>query len=365
MPTTSTYHTFSADTLFQHITETFQFFKIPEADAKLAAEVLIYSDIRGIDSHGIARLRTYCWYLQQGKINPKPNIKTIRDRTSVATIDGDNGLGLVVAPKAFQIAMDKAKAHGSGWVAICNTNHYGAAGYYPEEALKNDLIGLSMTNTSKVVTPLWGRERRLGTNPIAIAFPGEKEPPIVIDFASSTVSFGKVEIQWRKGEPLPQGWAIQKNGASTDKPEDFLDDACLLPLGSDKLRGGHKGYGLSAMVDILSAVLSGANWGPFAPPFAVGTPDVEKSVGKGIGHFLGAWDIESFIDTQEFKQQIDHWIQVMRSTKPVPGKEAVLIPGDPERLALKERKKNGIPIIKAVLDDLDEVSKITGIKLKK
>lgn len=357
------YQIFPEEVLSDYIQKTFHYFKVPEEDARLAAEVLLYSDIRGIDSHGIARLAAYCHYLERGKINPKPTLSLVRERKSTATVDGDNGLGLVVAPKAMDIAMQKAKDCGSGWVAICNSNHYGAAGYYPEKALKQDLIGWSMTNTSKIVAPLWGIERKLGTNPIAIAFPGDKEPPIVIDFASSTVSFGKVEIQWRKGEALPEGWAIQKDGGKSSQPSDFLDGAALLPLGSDKIRGGHKGYGLSAMVDILSAVLSGANWGPFAPMFSPNFPDIKESVGKGLGHFLGAWDIDSFIDVQEFKQQIDHWIQIMRATKPMPDKEAVLIPGDPEREIRAKRKAEGIPIIQSVMDDLKELSTLTGVKL--
>ena len=141
-----------------------------------------------------------------------------------------------------------------------------------------------------------------------------------------------------------------------------MDGACLLPLGSDKLRGGHKGYGLGAMVDLLSSMLSGANWGPFVPSFAVENVKA-ATVGKGLGHFLGAWDIESFIDKQTFKQQVDHWIQVMRATQPMPGKDAVLIPGDPERRAMAERSSNGIPILQAVMDDLAKLSNLTGIEL--
>lgn len=354
------YTYFQPETLYKFIREVFGYYGVPDEDAHLAADVLLYSDLRGIDSHGVARMQIYTWMLEQGRVNPKANISIVRDRKSVATIDGDNGLGLIVAPKAYKIAMQKAKDFGSGWVAVCNTNHYGAAGYYVEEALKQDLIGMSMTNSSKVVAPLWGVERMLGTNPIAIGFPGKEEPPVIVDFATSAVSFGKVEIQWRKGESLPPGWAIQKDGQSSNKPEDFLDDAALLPLGSEKIRGGHKGYGLGSMVDILTAILSGANWGPFAPPFAIGH-DIPDPVGKGIGHFLGAWDIESFRDVEEFKSQIDHWVRTMRGTKPMPGKEAVLIPGDPERAALAERKKTGIPVIEAVVRDMEEIGRKTGV----
>lgn len=359
----NTYYFYDYQALSAYITDTFLYYGIPDKDARQAADVLSYSDIRGIDSHGIARLKTYCWILEEGRINPNPQIRVIRETASVATVDGDNGLGLVVAPRAFQIALDKAKVVGSGWVALRNSNHYGAAGFYAEKALKDDLIGLSMTNTSKSVAPLWGIERRLGTNPIAIAFPGTGGKAVVIDFATSTVSFGKVEIQWRKNEPLPKGWAITKHGKSCSNPADFLDGACLLPLGSEKLRGGHKGYGLAAMVDILCGVLSGANWGPFVPPFAVGLPEDQESVGRGTGQFMGAWDIAGFRDPSEFKQQIDHWIRIMKSTAPMPDKEAVLVPGEPESLQMEERMAKGIPLIQAVHDDLLELSKTTKVPL--
>lgn len=354
---------FSPESLQNFMREVFETFGILEEDAQLAANVLLYSDLRGIDSHGIARLKTYCHYLEAGDMNPKPQIKVLKDRTSVARIDGDNGLGLVVAPKAFEIAMDKAENHGSGWVAIQNSNHYGAAGYYAELGLDRDLIGISTTNTSKVVAPLWGAERMLGTNPIAIGFPADKEPPVIIDFASSTVSFGKVEIQARKQQSLPLGWAINPDGNPARSPADFLEGAALLPLGSEKIRGGHKGYGLAAMVDILSGVLSGANWGPFVPTFAIGIPNVKEQVGKGIGHFMGAWDIEAFTDADVFKQEMDSWIQTLRATQPLPQKEKVLIHGDPEREAKAKRTQLGIPLIAAVVEDLKEVSKQRGISL--
>ena len=250
-------------------TQVFMHFGVPKADAEQAADVLARSDLRGIDSHGVARLHTYFEMLELGRINPKPNIKIIREKASVATIDGDNGLGLVVGPKANEIAMDKAEEHGSGWVSVCNTNHFGIAGYYPLKALERDLIGWAMTNTTKLVAPLWGAERMLGTNPIAIAFPGLKEPPIVIDMATSAVAYGKIEIALRKNEPVPKGWVVDKDGRDTTNPQDMIDGGAQLPLGSDREMGGHKGYGLASMVDILCCVLSGANWGPFAPPFAL------------------------------------------------------------------------------------------------
>src|SRR5262244_4486004 len=216
-------------------------FGVPEADARQAADVLARSDLRGIDSHGVARLHTYFEMLELGRINPKPKIKILREKASVATVDGDNGLGLVVGPKANEIAMDKAEQHGSGWVSVCNTNHFGIAGYYPLKALERDLIGWAMTNTTKLVAPLWGAERMLGTNPIAIAFPGLREPPIVVDMATSAVAYGKIEIALRKGEPIPPGWAVDRDGNPATRPEQMVDGGALLPLGSTREAGGHKG----------------------------------------------------------------------------------------------------------------------------
>ena len=196
---------FAAEYLTNFCVEVFKHFGVPKVDAEQAADVLGKSDLRGIDSHGVARLHTYFEMLELGRINPKPKIKIIREKASVATVDGDNGLGLVVGPKANEIAMDKAEQHGSGWVSVCNTNHFGIAGYYPLKALERDLIGWAMTNTTKLVAPLWGAERMLGTNPIAIAFPGFKEPPIVVDMATSAVAYGKIEIALRKNESVPNG----------------------------------------------------------------------------------------------------------------------------------------------------------------
>lgn len=352
---------FSPKALRKFTAAVFEYFKVPHTEAVLAADVLAYSDEHGIESHGIARLQTYVDLIKAGRINPAPKIKIIREKGSVATIDGDNGLGLVVGPKCMEIAIQKAKEYGSGWISVCNTNHYGAAGYYPVMALKEELIGMSMTNTTAGVAPFNGAEKMLGTNPIAVAFPGLKEPPVLIDFASSAASYGKVEIAKRKGEKLDDGWCIDSNGLPTNDPAKMIEGGALLPLGGDI--SGYKGYCLASMVDILTAVLSGANWGPFAVPFAIHVAPSNKQVGKGIGHFFGAWDIEGFRDRKEFKTSIDAWINTMRNTKQQVGKEKVLIPGDPERTAYQERLRDGIPVNKEVIATLEQIATYTKIKL--
>src|SRR5216684_1772882 len=288
---------FPIEALREFTTRVFLHSGVPRNDAIQAADVLTCADLRGIDSHGVARLHSYFDVLSEGWINPKPEIRVVRSTLSTATVDGDNGLGLVVGPQANRLAMDMAEKCGSGWVSVCNTNHFGIAGYYVLEALKRDLIGWAMTNTTKLVAPLWGAERMLGTNPIAIAFPGLEEPAIVIDMATTAAAFGKIEIARRAKKPIPTGWAIDRNGASTTDPNAMIDGGAMLPLGSDRERGGHKGYALAVMVDVLSAVLSGANWGPFTPPFALQQEMPARSVGKGTGHFFGALRIDAFIDT--------------------------------------------------------------------
>ena len=351
----------SSERLTEFSSRVFEHFGIAAEDASLAAEVLAVSDLRGIDSHGVARLHAYFDMLSAGRINPSPQLSILRESPSTATVDGDIGLGLVVGPKANEIAMDKAEGAGTGWVSVSNTNHYGIAGYYVLKALERDLIGWSMTNTTKLVAPLWGAERKLGTNPIAIAFPGKEEPPIVIDMASCSAAYGKIEIALRKGDGIPRGWAIDGQGKDTLDPAKMIEEGALLPLGSDRERGGHKGYGLAIMVDVLSCVLSGANWGPFAPPFALRQEIPDKQVGKGIGHFFGSMRIDAFIDPDEFKSQIDAYRREMQSARPAPGTDGPLIPGDPELEAEKIRSKEGIPLLPAVVEDLRDISRHTGV----
>jgi LDH2 family malate/lactate/ureidoglycolate dehydrogenase len=352
---------FPIEALREFSTRVFLQFGVSEKDAAQAADVLACADLRGIDSHGVARLHTYFDMLSLGRINPRPQINVVRSTPSTATIDGDNGLGLVVGPHANRIAMDMAEKCGSGWVSVCNTNHFGIAGYYVLKALERDLIGWAMTNATKLVAPLWGAERMLGTNPIAVAFPGKQEPPIVIDMATSAVAFGKIEIARRNGVAIPTGWGIDSQGRGTTDPNTMVAGGALLPLGSDRERGGHKGYALAIMVDMLSCVLSGANWGPFAPPFALRQETPTRSVGKGIGHFFGAMRIDGFIDADQFKSQVDDYIRVFRATKPAPGTKGPLIPGDPEREAEQVRRKTGVPLILPVVEDLLDISAKTGV----
>lgn len=347
--------------LQQFIQEVFLSIGCPEEDALLASQVLISADLRGVDSHGIARLSGYVRLYDHGRLNPNPSIKIVHETPSTAVVDGDKGLGLVVAPKAMEIAMKKAELVGSGWISVQNSNHFGIAGYHAMMALNNDMIGWAMTNAAPLVTPTFSKEKLLGTNPIAVAVPAATNPPFVADFASTAVAYGKMEILQRKGVPAPHGWVQDKDGNPTDDANAVKNGGALLPLGGDREHGSHKGYGLGAIVDIFSGVLSGANFGPWVPPFATaGFMNAGEQVGKGTGHFLGAMRIDGFRPADEFKADMDKWINRFRSAPAVEGK-SVLIPGDPERVLEAERKANGIDLLDPVVKDLKGLADRFGI----
>lgn len=332
-----------------------------DKEASLASDVLISADLRGVDSHGLARLSGYIRLYEKDRLNPTPDIRIIHETPSTAVIDGDRGLGLVVAPKAMEIAIEKAEKVGSGWVAIRNSNHFGIAGYHAMMALAHDMIGLSMTNASPLVAPTFSKERLLGTNPIAVAIPADKQPPYVADFATTTAANGKLEILQRKNEDAPEGWIQTAEGHYSTNPNELKDGGALLPLGSDRDHGSHKGYCLGSIVDILSAVLSGANFGPWAPPFVSFLPMPEDPVGDGLGHFVGTWRVDAFRPKEEFKRNMDIWIERFRMAETTEGQERVLVPGDPEREFENDRKENGIPILDKVYQDLTELGERLGV----
>src|ERR1700722_8081854 len=321
-------------------------------DAQIAAVALLSADLRGIDSHGVARLSGYARLQEAGRANPRPDIRIIHETLSTAVVDGDSGLGLVVAPFAMQVAMEKARHVGTGWVSVQNSNHFGIAGCHALQAVARDMIGIAMTNASALVAPTFSLERLLGTNPICVAVPAGEEPPFVADLATTTAANGKLEILQRKGEAAPLGWIQNKYGQPSTDPHELKTGGALLPLGGDRDHGSHKGYALGAVVDILSAVLSGANYGPWVPPFPAYVPMPTGMPGKGIGHFLGAMRIDAFRPAADFKLHMDNWIRRFRSATPVPGHEKVLIPGDPERETEIERRASGIPLLPAVVEDL-------------
>jgi L-2-hydroxycarboxylate dehydrogenase (NAD+) len=323
-----------------------------DADANTATNVLLSADLRGVDSHGIARLIGYVRLWEVGRVNPTPKIKIIHETPSTALIDGDAGLGLVVAPYAMQVAIDKAKVAGTGWVAVRNSNHFGIAGYHAMMALKEDMTGVAMTNASALVAPTFADERMLGTNPIAVTIPAGEEPPFVADFATTTAANGKLEILQRKGQEMPTGWAQEKGGATTTDANILKEGGALLPLGSDREHSSHKGYALGSIVDIFTGVFSGASYGPWAPPFPAYVPMPENIPGQGLGHFFGAIRNDAFRPLAEHKAHMDNWIRRFRNAKPIDENQKVLIPGDPEREYEAIRMQNGIPLLPPVIEDL-------------
>ncbi len=324
--------------------------------AELATDVLIKSDLRGIDSHGVARLSGYVRLWEKNRINATPNIRVIHETPTTATVDGDGGLGLVVAPFAMKVAIEKAEKYGSGWVAVKNSNHFGIAGYHALMAVEKEMIGISMTNASPLVAPTYANERLLGTNPMCYAFPAGKYPPVIVDMATAAAANGKLEIAQRANKDVPNGWIQDKDGLSSTNPSELKSGGALLPLGSDKDHGSHKGYGLGATVDILSAVLSGANYGPWVPPFVSFLEPPTDPVGEGIGHFLGAMRVDGFRPVEDFKSHLDNWIERFKSAKTIDPNKKVIIPGEPEYHFEKERKVSGIPIIDVVVKDLNELA---------
>ncbi len=351
---------FSHQNLFEFTKAVFSQMGCSSKDAEIATKALLSADLRGIDSHGIARLTGYVRLWEVKRINATPEIKVIHETPSTAVVDGDSGLGLVIAPYAMKIAIEKAKNVGTGWVSVQNSNHFGIAGYHAMLALEHDMIGIAMTNASPLVAPTFSIDKMLGTNPIAVAAPAGKQPPFVADLATTTAANGKLEILQRKNQSTPDGWVQDVNGNPSNDANILKQGGALLPLGGDREHGSHKGYALGAIVDIFSALLSGANYAPWVPPFPAYVPMPTKQPGKGIGHFLGAMRIDAFRPAEEFKKDMDHWIEGFRNAKTIPGQEKVLVPGDPEREMELIRVKEGIPLLEVVVNDLKALQKKLG-----
>jgi L-2-hydroxycarboxylate dehydrogenase (NAD+) len=333
-----------------------------EVNATTVADVLLAAELRGIESHGILRIPDYYNLWKTKRINTKPDIKVVHETPGTAVIDGDSAPGMIAGKKAMQLAIDKSKAVGTGWVSVRNSNHFGIAGYYAMMALENDMIGITMTNANPLVAPTFSVERMLGTNPIAVAVPAGKQPPFVADFATTPIARGKLDLMHKKGLKAPLGYVQDAQGNPSSDPNILKQGGAILPLGSDREHGSHKGYCLGSVVDILSAVLSGAGYGPFVPPSVAFLPVLQNEDAKGTGHFFGAMRIDAFRPADEFKAAMDKWILTFRNSKPSEGHEKVLIPGDPEREMEVLRRKEGIPLMPALVEKVNEIAKELGIE---
>lgn len=355
----------SDSSLFPHATllafaeAVFRRIGCPDADALQAAETLLSADLRGVDSHGVARLSGYVRLWEAGRLNAAPQMRVVHETPSTAVVDGDGGLGLVVGPYAMDIARQKADAVGTGWVAVRNSNHFGIAGYHAMRPLAQDQIGIAMTNASPLVAPTRSLKRLLGTNPIAVAIPAGEEPAFVADLATTTAANGKLEILQRKHQDAPLDWIQDAQGQPTPDAHGVVKGGALRPLGGDT--ASHKGYALGAVVDIFSAVLSGANYGPWVPPFVAFLQPPTDPVGAGLGHFFGAMRVDAFRPAADFKAAMDHWIRTFRAAPSRRPDQPVLIPGDPERAAEADRRQHGIPLLEPVVRDLEALGQKLGV----
>jgi LDH2 family malate/lactate/ureidoglycolate dehydrogenase len=326
-------------------------------DSEIIADVFLAAELRDHSSHGMIRIKDYYELWKAKRINVNPYISIVHESPSTAVVDGDNAVGMVAARRSMEIAIEKAKSAGTGWVATRNSNHFGIAGFYSMMALKHDMIGICLTNANPLVAPTLSVARMIGTNPIAVAIPAKDQPPFIADFATTPIARGKLAVAEKKGEKVPFGFVQDKDGHPTDDPSILKQGGSMLTLGGDRVHGSHKGYCLSAIVDIFSALFSGANFGPFVPPSVAYLPLLDKKVGEGTGHFFGAMRIDAFQPASEFKTKMDEWIETFRSAKPADGQERVLIPGDPEREAEEKNMREGIKLVPAIRDDLREIAK--------
>ena len=331
-------------------------------DSKECAKVFLAAELRGHSTHGVIRINDYYKLWEAGRINTKPDVKIVHQTPSTAVVNGDGTIGMIPAKYSMELAIKKAKDVGTGWVSTFNSCNFGIAGYYAMMALEHDMIGITMTNASPLVAPTFSADALLGTNPIAIAIPAKKQPPFVADFATTPINRGKFTLAAKKGEKMAPGFAQDKQGNPTVDPTILEKGGSMLPLGGDRLHGSHKGYCMGAIVDIFSAVFSGANFGPFVPPMVAYLPLLETKVGEGLGHFFGAMRIDAFQEADIFKSKMDLWIETFRKATPAKGYDRVIIPGDPERENEIRILSEGIDLIPQVKEDLKVIANKLGLE---
>lgn len=336
-----------------------------EENAVQGASVLAESDLRGIDSHGIARLHNYVKWLREGHAPPNPIVKVVRENSTTALVDGGGGLGIMVAPQANRICIRKALEHGAAWVSVRNSNHFGIAGYYTKSASDENLVGWAMSNATSQVAPARSKQAMLGTNPFSVSIPRPGKFPILVDMATSNVAYGKIEIAKREQKPIPLGWALNDQGESTTDPHEIGGDRpySMLPIGSIEEHGVHKGYCLCAMVDLLSGVLGDSGFGPFGPHFMMPERSPVPPFGPGLGHLFGAFRVDSFSDLESYSERIEAWVRTFHQAAPIDPFLPVLVPGEPEEKAIDDRRRNGIPLNPEVITSMKQIASDTGVRL--
>jgi LDH2 family malate/lactate/ureidoglycolate dehydrogenase len=334
---------------------------VAEQDARVVADVLVAADLRGHESHGVARLdRFYVEPIERGRIAPRAQTVVVRETAATAVLDAGYGLGHPAAQRAMELCVAKAREAGTCVATVRHSNHYGIAGYYAMLALPHDMIGVSSTNALALVVPTGGRRPVFGSNPIAFAAPAGRHRPFVLDMATSMVPSGKVEVKARRGEPLPPGWAVDDSGRPTTEAQAVLDRldrglaGGLMPLGG--VDAGHKGYGLGVMVDILCGILAGAGAGLTV----YGDAD-ERGRPADVGHLCVAIDPAAFGAVEEFKASMDAYIDALHAEAPAPGTERVRVAGEPEFETEEQRRRGGIPLHERVAEDLRALGRRVGV----
>ena len=332
---------------------------VPERDARITTDVLVLADLRGIESHGVARLPRYHNDLKNGWTKPTDESRIVRETKATALIDGERSLGQVVGHKGMEMAIKKAKDTAVGIVAVRNSHHYGIAGYYTLMALDHDLIGVSMTNAAPLVVPTFGRTAVLGTNPISLTAPGSKEKAFVLDMATSVVPRGKLEVYDRQSKAVPLGWAVDKTGRGTTSARSVLDALAkrlgggILPLGGEgEEHSGHKGYGLALMVDVLCGVLTGAATG-------LGV-DVDKEK-PNVGHFFMAIDPSAFRPLDEFKRDMDRLARELKDSPKAEGQSRIYVHGEKSFARMEKYRREGIPLGPKVVEEMKKIGTGLGV----
>lgn len=329
---------------------------VSPADARTVADVLVAADLRGIESHGIARLESfYVERIRAGTIVASPDVAVVRESATSLVLDAGNGLGHPAAKRAMSAAIEKAKTMGTAFAAVRNSNHFGIAGYYAMMALESDMIGIASTNSVRLAAPTFGRELMLGTNPWAYAVPAKNEPAFVLDFATTTVPRGKLEVYARKEKSLEPGWAIDANGVETLRPVEALTGA-LLPLGGFGTdNGGHKGYGLGMLAELMCAVLSGGAFGTGVP-----LPTSPPQAGA-ISHFFGAFRIDGFRDFSDFVTDMDRELRAFKESRRAPGFDRIYVAGEIEHEKTLAHRRDGVPVHPKVWAGLEKLSSELGV----
>ena len=332
---------------------------VPVIDAKITTDVLVLADLRGIESHGVARLPRYYADLKNGWTKPTDQSKVVKETKATALIDGGQSLGQVVGRKGMELAIKKAKETAIGIVSVRNSHHYGIAGYYSLMALEHDLIGISMTNAAPLVVPTFGRTAVLGTNPISLTAPASEEKPFVLDMATSVVPRGKLEVYDRLKKKIPLGWAVESTGRGTSDPHAVLDALSkrlgggILPLGGEgEEHSGHKGYGLALMVDVLCGVLSGSATG-------LGV-DVDKAK-PNVGHFFMALDPSAFRPLDDFKREMDRLSRELKNSPKAHGQNRIYVHGEKSYARMEKYRREGIPLGTAVVESLRQIGIELGV----